>query len=142
MKNKKFSWALAACLTTAAPFVASEVSAKGGIDGSRDMVCAIMDVVGCTEGARCIQDSAKSFELPELIILDSKKKLIRATYESGYKAVSPVKNLELSNNHLILQGVENGHGWNFAVDTKTGNMSGAGLGEIASFLVFGTCTTL
>lgn len=142
MNNSKLSWALAASLLAATPVVASEASAKNKIDGSNDMVCAIIEVVGCTEGRGCIQDSAKGFDLPELIILDAKKKVLRATYESGQKAVSPVKNFEKSNKKLILQGVENGHGWNIAIDSTNGHMSGATVGEIASFLVFGTCTTL
>ncbi len=142
MLNRKFSLALTASIIAAMPFAATEVSAEGGLDGSRDMVCAVMDVVGCIEGSRCIQGSAKSFDLPELMIMDTKKKVIKATYESGHNAVSPIKSLEHSGNHMILQGVENGRGWNIAIDSKTGAMSGAAVGDAVSFMVFGTCTSL
>ena len=142
MLNKKFSRALTAGIITAMPFIATEASAEGGLDGSSDIVCAVMNVVACLDGSSCLQGSAKSFDLPELIILDTKKKVMRATYESGHNAVSPVKNLEHSGNHMLLQGVENSRGWDIAIDTKTGTMSGAGVGEAVSFLVFGTCTAL
>jgi hypothetical protein len=56
--------------------------------------------------------------------------------------VSPVKNTERSKDHLILQGAEEGHGWDIAVDTKTGAMRGAVVGEAVSILVSGTCTAL
>lgn len=142
MLNRNFSRALTAGIIAAMPFAAAEVSAEGGLDGSGDIVCAVMDVVACAEDKGCVQNTARGFELPEFIILDSKMKVLRAAYETGHKAVSPVKNLEQSGSHFIMQGVENGRGWNIAIDTKNGKMSGSAVGDAISFLVFGTCTTL
>ena len=142
MHNKILSWALPAFFITAAPFITSEVSVASGLDGSSDIACAVMDVVACAEDKGCVQNTARGFDLPEFIILDSKKKVLRAAYESGHKAVSPVKNFEHSGNHFILQGVENGRGWNIAIDTRNGKMNGSAVGDAVSFLVFGTCTTL
>jgi len=76
------------------------------------------------------------------VILDAKKKVLRAAYESGHDAVSPVKSMERSGDHLVLQGVENGRGWEFAINTKSGHMSAAGVGDAVSFLGFGACTAL
>ena len=121
-------------------FLPTFVSAADGLDGSKDIVCSVRDVVACLEGGKCLQGSAQDFDLPELIVMDAQKKVIRTTRESGVNAVSPVKNLEKSGNHLVLQGVENSRGWDIAIDTKTGSMSGAGVGEAVSFLVFGICT--
>jgi hypothetical protein len=129
-------------VVAAMPFAATQVLAKGELDGSSDVACAVMDVVACTEDNGCVQNTARGFELPEFIILDSKEKVLRAAYESGHKAVSPIKNLEHSGDHFIFQGVENGRGWNLAINTKNGKMSGSTVGEAISFLVFGTCTTL
>ncbi|NOQ78551.1 MAG: hypothetical protein GQ546_04040 [Gammaproteobacteria bacterium] len=142
MLNRKFSLGLTASIIAALPFAVTEVSAEAGLDGSSDIVCAVMDVVACAEDKGCVQNTARGFELPEFIILDSKKKFLRAAYETGHKAVSPVKNFEQSGAHFIMQGVENGRGWNIAIDTKNGTMSGSAVGDAVSFLVFGTCTTL
>jgi hypothetical protein len=145
MLNRKISRTLTAGIIATMPFVATDAAAKGGIDGSRDVVCAVIKVVGCMEGntsSSCIEGSAKSFDLPELMILDTKKKVMKATYESGHNEVSPIKTLEHSGNHMIMQGIENSHGWSIAIDTKTGTMSGSAVGEDVSFLVFGTCTAL
>ncbi len=142
MQNRKSSWALTAFIIAAAPFMATKVSAEGGLANSTDMVCAVLEVVGCIEGSRCLQGSANSFELPELLILDTKKKVMKSTYESGHNAISPIKNIEKSADQLMLQGFENKHGWSIAIDTKTGSMSGSGVGKDVSFLVFGTCTAL
>ena len=138
---RKLSWIAAACVIAASPFVSTAVSAKG-LDGSKDMICAVIKVVGCAEGAGCVVGQAKDFDMPALVVFDAKKKVVRGTEESGHKEVSPVKNMELSNDHLILQGVEEGRGWDIAIDGKTGEMRGAVVGDAVSILVSGTCTAL
>ena len=141
MHNKINSWVLSTCFFSATPLMATQVSASD-LAGKNNIVCAAMDVVACVDGSACMQGTAKSFDLPEFVILDTKKKIMRADYESGHKGSSPVKTIERSGEHLILQGIENSRGWNIAVNTKSGDMSGALAGEGVSFLVFGNCTSL
>jgi hypothetical protein len=142
MRKSTYGWAAVACMAITGPFISTTAFA-GGMDGSKDIVCAVVDVVGCTETGACMEGKARSFDLPEFLIVDSKKKAIRAAYEAGHKDVySPVENLQKSDDHLILQGVENGRGWNIAINTKTGRMSASGVGDAVSFLVFGACTAL
>ena len=139
MSKRKYLWAIAACVAAATPFVSS-VTFAGKIDGAGDITCAVMDVVGCTEGG-CVQGTASSFDLPVFIILDAKKKHLKAAYESEHKdLVSPIKNIERNGTHLILQGVENNRGWDIAINTNSGKMQGSGVGDNVSFLVFGACT--
>jgi len=138
---RKRSWVAGACLVAASPFVAATESAEG-LDGSKDMVCAVIKVVGCTEGAGCVVGQAKDFDFPALVVFDAKKKVVRGAEESGHKEVSPVKNMEVSNDHLILQGVEAGRGWDIAVDGKTGEMRASMVGEALSLLMSGACTAI
>ncbi len=119
----------------------STVSATG-LEGTNNIVCATMDVVACVDEQACIQGSAKSFELPGFIVLDMQKKVMRADYESGHKGSSAVKNMEKSEGQLIIQGIENGRGWNISINTKSGKMSAALAGNGVSFLAFGNCTSL
>ncbi|MCP3870193.1 MAG: hypothetical protein GY703_19285 [Gammaproteobacteria bacterium] len=135
------SWVAAACVIAASPIISATASA-GELDGSGNVVCALIKVVGCVEDAGCIQGSAREFDLPTMVLFDAESKVIRGTHESGHKEVSPVKYMEKSDEHLILQGVEEGHGWDIAIDTKTGRMGGAVVGEAVSMLVSGTCTAL
>ena len=138
---RKRSWVAAACVIAASPFVSTAVSAEG-LDGSKDMVCAVIKVVGCVEDAGCVLGQAKDFDMPVLVVFDAKQKVIRGTHESGHKEVSPVKNMELSKDHLILQGIEEGHGWDIAIDSKTGEMRASMVGEAVSLLMSGACTAL
>lgn len=140
MSIKKRSWA-AACIMAAAPLVGMTASA-GDLDGSGNIVCAVLGVVGCVEGGACAQGEAKSFDLPSLFVFDAKKKVIRSSDEAGHKEVSPVKSMEKNGNHLILQGSEQGRGWDVAINTETGGMSGAVVGDALGMLVSGACTAL
>jgi hypothetical protein len=141
MKNRNLAWILATSTMVATSFVSAAVSAVA-MEDSKNVVCAVIDVVGCTEKGACMEGTASSFDLPEFMILDSANKVIRAATESGHKSVSAVKNMERSGDHLVLQGVENSRGWNIAINTKTGRMSASGVGDAVSFLVFGACTAL
>ena len=141
MLIRKCSRLVAACAVAAASFVSMTVSAEG-LDGSGDMVCAALHVVACIDDGTCLEGQAKAFDLPALMVLDTKNKVLRGAYESGHKAVSPVINMELNGEQLVLQGTEKGRGWSVSINTKTGNMNGSGVGDDVSFLVHGTCTAL
>ena len=139
MLSRKCSRFVAACVVAATPFVSTAVPAEG-LDGASNIVCAVMRVVACLEDGVCLQGQAKTFDLPELLLLDTKNKVFRGARESGHDLVSPVKNMELNGDQLVLQGVENSRGWDIAINAKTGKMSAAGVGDGVSFLVHGTCT--
>ena len=141
MFNRKCSRLVAACAVAMTPFVSPAVFAAG-LDGSRDIVCAATHVVACLEDGVCLQGQARTFDLPDLMVLDAKNKVVRGTHESGHNAVSPVKNMEHNGEHLVLQGVENSRGWDIAINSTTGRMSASGVGDGVSFLVHGTCTAL
>jgi len=125
-------------------FASSSVSAKVEIDGSANLICAAFDVMACVDGVRCSRGEARSFEMPEFMSVDFKKKTVHATYdsESEKTANSPIKNSEISGNQLILQGVENNHGWTMAINRESGRMSLAVVGHEVSFSIFGACKAL
>lgn len=139
MKNYLGNFATAAAMSML--FVSTGVHAKN-LDGSSNIVCAVNNVVACVDEHECVQGNTKSFDLPEIIILDADKKFVRAAYESGHKATSSIKSLEINGEHLILQGAEEGRGWNMAVNTKTGKMNASVVGDSLGFLLFGRCTAL
>ena len=57
-------------------------------------------------------------------------------------ADSPFKNFQSTDKQLIIQGVENDHGWTMAISKETGRMSLAVVGEEVSFTIFGACKAL
>lgn len=140
MQFEKRTRGAAAALAAAAALLVTGASAEG-LDGSRNMVCAAINVVACAEGPGCVQGLAKNFELPEFIFVDMKAKVVRATVESPYKEVdSPIKNSETNRGQFILQGIENGHGWSMSIDRVSGRMTTSLSGELVSYMIFGACT--
>jgi hypothetical protein len=126
-------------------FASSSVSAKDEIDGSKNLICAAFDVMACLDTGRCSRGEARTFDMPEFMKVDFKKKVINASYDEESEkltANSPIKNSEISGNQLILQGVENNHGWTIAIHRSTGRMSLAVVGDEVSFSIFGACKAL
>jgi len=140
MRFDKRKEGAAAALATVAVLLAAGASAEG-LDGSRNMVCAAINVVACSDGPGCVQGIARNFELPEFIFVDMKAKVVRATVESPYKEVdSPIRNSETTGSQFILQGIENGHGWSMSIDRASGRMTTSLSGELVSYMIFGACT--
>jgi hypothetical protein len=141
MRNRKTSSALALGfgLTTALLSSAPSVLA---FDGTSNLVCSAIDVVGCVNGPGCMEGTARSFELPQFMFVDFENEQVRTTDESGHNAVSPIRNSETTERQVILQGVENHRGWSAAIDRQTGKMIVTSAGPDVSFMIFGACTAL
>lgn len=133
---------ITACAAIA--IAAVPVGASGaGFDGSSNLICAASNVVACTKSSVCVQGEASSFDLPIFMYVDFKAKVVKARTEGDEKQVeSPIRNFQKSNTQLILQGIENGHGWGISVDQTGGRMTMTVSGESSGFMIFGACTAL
>ena len=138
MYRTKFSIGLALGLSLSAALVAAGTAAAA-ITGKTDLVCASVNVVGCTDN-NCLQGQAYTFDMPNFMFVDVKRKLVHATDESGKEVSSPIKNFEITENAIILQGLENHRGWTLGIERKTGGMTMSATGPEVSFMVFGNCT--
>ena len=131
---------LAAALASTPRLAATGAGATATvIDGKSALICSVNNVTACPDSGRCLQGQASAFDLPEFIAVDFAGKEVRTTKDSGDKAVSPIKNQENSRNQILLQGVENGHGWTMAIDTTHGRMTTSTTGEDVSYILFGAC---
>jgi len=129
-----------ATLLASTPLLAAPADAgKPIIDGNSALICSVNNVTACPDSGRCLQGQARAFDLPQFISVDFADKQVRAHKDSGDQAVSPIKNQESSRNQILLQGVENGHGWSMAIDTIRGRMTVATTGEDVSYILFGAC---
>lgn len=132
---------LAMSLVSSVTLAADEGMAVDFGDKSQ-LVCAAITVVGCVNNANCLTGSAESFSLPEFMFVDFKEKVVRPTDESGHKVVSPIKNIEKTEQQIVFQGVENHRAWSAALNRKTGDLKMSSVGADVSFMIFGACTAL
>lgn len=118
-------------------------ASAAGFDGSANLICAANNVVACTKASVCVQGEASAFDLPVFMYVDFKAKVVKARTEGDAKQVeSPIRNFQKSNTQLVLQGIENGHGWGISIDQTGGRMTTTVSGESASFMIFGACTAI
>lgn len=130
-------------LAMASIAIATGAASAAGLDGSTNLICVANHVVACTKAAVCVEGDASTFDLVEFMFVDFKAKVVKArTQGDARKEESPIRIFEKSNTQLILQGVENGHGWGMSIDQTGGRMSAAIAGESANFMIFGVCTAL
>ena len=115
-------------------------ASAAGLDGKSNLVCAAVDVIGCTNGPGCREGTANSFGLPQFMFVDFNKQEIQATDETGLDVVSEIKSSEITEQQIILQGIENHRGWSVTIDKTNGQMTVASTGSGVSFMVFGACT--
>ena len=128
-----------AAMAAIAALAVNPVSAGNAFDGKTKLICSVTNVVACAETTRCVQGQARGFDLPQFIAIDFADKQVHSTKESGTEATSPISNQQETRNQLILQGVENGHGWTLSVDRKHGRMTIGTTGEDVSYILFGAC---
>jgi len=120
----------------------SSAASAVAFDGSANLLCAALDVVGCENGPGCWEGQARDLELPQFILIDFENKVVRAKDDTGQKKVSPIKNLQKTDKQLIIQGVENDHGWSGRIDRESGDINFVAAGPEVSFMIFGACTAL
>jgi len=119
----------------------------GDFDGSKPMLCAVMDIVECGPDGNCQKVTVEDVSIPQFLKINSKEKKITATQTSGSKRSTTIKNIEHVDGKLILQGAEDGIegvrdgvGWSLAIAEDTGKMVLTASGDEVGFVVFGACT--
>jgi hypothetical protein len=116
----------------------STAASANVIGGKNDLVCASVSVIGCTEGD-CIEGQAGTFDMPKFMFVDVKRKLVHTNDKDGKEVGSPIKNFEVTEDSVILQGIENHKGWTLGIERESGHMTLSATGAEVSFMVFGNC---
>ena len=129
-----------ACMFSA-PAIAAD------FDGSKELLCAVMNMVECQPGGKCINVTAEEVGIPNFLRIDFKEKKLSATFADGNKKHSEIKNMEKIDGKVILQGAEDGIedvrdglGWSLAIDEANGKMVLTASGDAVAFVMFGACT--
>ncbi len=122
-------------------------AAAGDFDGSKELLCAVMDLMECVPGGKCMEVTAEEVGIPNFLRTNFQKKKLSATFADGSKKISPIVNSKKIGDKLILQGAEerikgarDGLGWSLAIDEDNGKMVLTASGEAVGFVMFGACT--
>jgi hypothetical protein len=110
----------------------------GDLDGSKPVVCAIMETFQCAPGQDCIRGNAESVGLPYFFQINFQGKKILVKRE-GKDETTKIERIERHREMWILQGIEL-RGWAITVSETTGKMVMSAAGDEEGFVLFGACT--
>jgi len=104
-------------------------------DGSKPLVCAIVEVLDCGLLDRCERVNPELVNLPDIFWMDIKKKEMK-----GGDRTTKIQQVTHEEESVILQGTSgNGRGWSVLLSESTGKFTGAVAGVEFGFLIFGSC---
>ena len=118
----------------------------GDFDGSKPLICALMDLIECDAGSQCQSKTAEELGLPQFFRINFNEKKISGAQSDGSGKSTPIENLKHIDGKLIIQGaqdgvedVRDGVGWSLAIAEETGKLVLTASGDEVGFVVFGAC---
>ena len=119
----------------------------GDFDGSKPLICAVIDLVECQPGGKCQQVTAEDVGIPQFFKVNFKEKNISSVLADGSKKSTTIENFEKIDGKVIIQGAEDGIegvrdgvGWSLAIAEETGKTVLTASGDEVGFVIFGACT--
>jgi len=123
------------------------LAAAGDFDGTRPLVCTVIDFTECIMEAGCHGVTPEEVNLPRIFWIDVQNKIIKDKQDDDGSRKSPIKSVQRIDNKLILQGAEEGYenirdgfGWTIAIMEDTGRMVLTASGDLVGNVAFGVCT--
>jgi hypothetical protein len=104
------------------------------------ILCSTSRIVVCFEGGECVDSLPWEFNVPQFVVIDTKKKTVSTTKASNENRSTPIRAIHREEGTLILQGIEGGRAFGFVIDEITGLMTVSVARDGLSVSVFGACT--
>jgi hypothetical protein len=108
-----------------------------GLDGSKPLVCDLVEAAQCDGVAKCKEVAVEQIELPAVVHVDFAGSRLTAPDEPR---TSPIKAVEALDAVLVLQGHQNGRGWTMVIERATGHLSATLADAEGAFVLAGACT--
>ena len=116
------------------------LASADSVVGVDEIICAAGQVQICIEQDTCYATSAVDLDVPDFVLIDTKKGTISTTKASGLNRSTEFTKSERKNGLIHLQGVEGGRAFSFVIHEETGRMTAAIARDGLSVTVFGACT--
>jgi hypothetical protein len=123
-----------------------QLAAASDFDGSSPLMCAVRNIVECTEEVDCVRGAPESFNVPAFFRIDFEKMTIVGRLSGEADRTSKIKSMQQLDNKLFLQGVDDdveaikdGLAWSLAILQDSGRLVLTASGDSVAFSVFGAC---
>lgn len=105
-----------------------------------ELLCSVSRVVLCTETGECFEMEPWEADVPQFVVIDTRKKLVSTTRASSRPRSTPIRTFVREEGLIFLQGIEAGRAFSFVIDEGTGLVTVAVSRDGVSVSVFGACT--
>ena len=123
-----------------AGILAGGLAQAENLEGVDKMICAAAQVQICIENDTCYAATPAELDIPNFVVIDTRKKTISTTRTSNQNRSTPFTSVEKIDGLFYLQGIEGGRAFSFVIDEATGHMTVAVSRDGLSVSVFGACT--
>ncbi len=123
-----------------AGILAGGLAQAENLEGVDKMICAAAQVQICIENDTCYAATPAELDIPNFVVIDTRKKTISTTRASNQTRSTPFTSVEKIDGLFYLQGIEGGRAFSFVIDEATGHMTVAVSRDGLSVSVFGACT--
>lgn len=121
-------------LIVAASFVSAPLFAND-FDGSKPLICAIVEVLDCGVRGDCDAVDPEFVNMPSIYKLNLKEKLA-----SSGERKSEIDHVSVEEHSTIIQGIsEDYKAWSMVLSHNTGKFTGAVAAYDYGFIMFGSC---
>jgi hypothetical protein len=107
----------------------------GDFDGSKLLLCALVEALDCAPGTACEKSTPGEIGAPAFFRIDFAGKTL-----IGPKRTTPIALMQKTDTQILLQGTELGYAWTVVLDAETGEMATTLANREGVFVVFGACT--
>ncbi len=104
------------------------------------LLCSTSRVVVCFEDGECVESLPWELNIPQFVVIDTKKKTISTTKASNENRSTPIRTLQRDGGVVIFQGIEQGRAFGVVIDEESGLLTGSVARDGMSVSVFGACT--
>jgi len=125
----------------AAVTVFATESAKAGVfDGTKNLVCATLEISECDFDSGCERKTYAEADFPAFVNVEFTSKRVVAVVGGETGRSTAIEKVSSKDGKTILQGAENGRAWSMLINQESGDMTAAIADVGATFSIFGACT--
>ena len=110
------------------------------LTGVDELLCSVSRVVLCAETGECYDLEPWEADVPQFVVIDTRKKLVSTTRASSRPRSTPIRTYVREDGLIFLQGIEAGRAFSFVIDEDTGLVTVAVSRDGFAVSVFGACT--
>ena len=120
--------------------LAASTAVAEDLSGIDQFLCSVTHVSLCAETGECFDVQTWEIDMPQFVVIDTKRKMITTTRASDQQRSTEIANHHRDGGVIFLQGREGGRAFSFVIDEITGLLTAALAEDGLSLSVFGACT--